>query len=162
MRSSGGSPIGVRFSLRAMLIVTAIIAALIPLGSYALRHASAWAGNISVLATALLYAGCACYALNRRGALRAYWLGAAIFGLTYFVIAGDPWSQPYNYELFTTTLSTTAYASLYPEGDTNIAAQAAPSERDFVMVAHMFWSLTFAFCGGWVSLVMYWTGRRLQ
>jgi hypothetical protein len=161
---SGPDPksLGLRFSLRALLIATAFIAALIPLGGYALRNASGWPGNLSVLATALLYAGCACYALNRRAAWRAYWLGAAIFGLTYFIIAGDPWSQPYNYELFTTTLSTAAYVSLYPEGDTNIAAKAAPSERDFVMVAHMFWSLVFAFCGGWISLVMYWTGRRLQ
>jgi len=24
----------------------------------------------------------------------------------------------------------------------------------------MFWSLLFAFVGGWVSLAMYWTGNR--
>ena len=37
-------------------------------------------------------------------------------------------------------------------------APAPPDLRDFVMVAHMYWSLVFAFVGGWVSLLMYWTG----
>src|SRR5688500_7024844 len=92
---------GPRFSLRSLLIAMAGIAALIPLAGYLLRHADSWLGPATVLSTALLLAGAICLAVNRQGASRSYWAGCAIFGLTYFIIAGDPWSQPYNYELFT-------------------------------------------------------------
>ena len=102
------------------------------------------------------------------------------------MVGGDPWSQPYNYELFTETIATAAYNHFYPEGsattpppdpvpipspalppdsdgeseDVSTAVHAGPAPpdlRDFVMVAHMYWSLLFAFVGGWVSLLMYWT-----
>jgi hypothetical protein len=178
-----------RFSIRTMLIAMALIAASIPLGGYALRHASTWVGSLTVLITSLLHAGMLCMAFNRQGESRAWWTGCAIFGLTYFIIGGDPWSQPYNYELFTETIATVAYNHFYPEGEatTQPPQQEPPSPaadsvdsvepveelsvetrvgpeppdlRDFVMVAHMYWSLLFAFVGGWVSLVMYWIGRR--
>jgi hypothetical protein len=185
MSESEQRPAGLRFSLRTLLIGMAAIALLIPLGGYALRNASTWVGPLVVLITSLLLAGMLCMACNRQGASRAYWTGCAIFGLTYFIIAGDPWSQPYNYELFTETIAMAAYNELYPEGETTqvqpdapepipipdgaeklevtAAANpgpAPPDPRDFVMVAHMFWSLLFAFVGGWVSLAMYWTGQR--
>lgn len=176
-----------RFSIRTMLIAMALIAASIPLGGYALRHASTWVGSLTVLITSLLHAGMLCMAFNRQGESRAWWTGCAIFGLTYFMLGGDPWSQPYNYELFTETIAEAAYNHFYPEGEAtppqqeppiptpDSADSVAPANeppletrvgpdppdlRDFVMVAHMFWSLLFAFVGGWVSLLMYWTGRR--
>ncbi len=176
---------GLRFSLRTLLIGMALIAALIPLGGYTLRHASSWVGSLVLLVTSILLAGTACMAFNRTGASRAWWTGCAIFGIAYFVIGGDPWSLPYNYELFTETISTAAYSQFYPEGnigppadkpepipaasnelpleDAHAPLNAVPNPpdlRDFVMVAHMYWSLMFAFCGGWMSLLMYWTGRR--
>ena len=99
----------------------------------------------------------------------------------------SPLGVPYNYELLTETISTAAYNQFHPEGesttqpdatgptpvlpgveeDLTVAANPGanpvpepPSLRDFVMVAHMFWSLLLAFVGGWVSLLIYWTGKR--
>jgi len=180
-RATGGSS-GPRFSLRTLLISMGVIASLIPLGGFLLRNASTWMGPLVVLVTAWLLAAAVAMAVNRQGAARAYWAGCAIFGLAYFIIAGDPWSQPYNYELFTETVSTAAYYEFFPEGDADPAAPAiptsvsftsepatagglgaasdAPELRDFVMMAHMFWSLAFGFAGGWISLLMYWTGQR--
>jgi hypothetical protein len=184
----------------------AVIAVLIPLAGYTLRHASTWVGSLVFLIIAMIHAGTVCMAFNRTGASRAWWTGCAIFGITYFVVGGDPWSQPYNYELFTETIATAAYNHFYPEGSSSppppelvpiptpnpqsdseeqaedageaiAAATLAPAAdsgsttngggvppdlRDFVMVAHMYWSLLFAFVGGWVSLLMYWTGRRTE
>ena len=185
-----------RFSIRTMLIAMAVIAACIPLGGYTLRHASTWIGSFVFLVTTMLLAGMVCLAFNRQGESRAYWTGAAIFGIAYFLVGGDPWSQPYNYELITETISNAAYDKFYPEGESTTQPDATdpppvpspippgaeqvndsaladssadsganpvpepPSLRDFVMVAHMYWSLLFALVGGWVSLLMYWTGRR--
>ncbi len=180
---------GLRFSLRTMLIGMAALALMIPLGGYALRNASNWVGSLTFLITTMILAGMACLAFNRQGVSRAYWTGAAIFGIAYYIIGGDPWSQPYNYERFTETIVTAAYNQFYPEGGAAQPPQPEPLPypipdsaeeleengtlatpvqpgpdppdlRDFVMVAHMFWSLLFAFVGGWVSLAMYWTGRR--
>ncbi len=183
-----------RFSLRALLVGMAVIAVLIPVAGYTLRHASTWVGSLVFLITAMLHATAACMAFNRTGASRAWWTGCAIFGITYFVVGGDPWSQPYNYELFTETIATAAYNHFYPEGSATanpservpvlkpvlppddevqpegvtvvedfsaaMNVTAGPDVRDFVMVAHMYWSLLFAFMGGWISLFMYWTGQR--
>jgi hypothetical protein len=193
------SPSPWRFSIRTLLIAIAVIAACIPLCGYTLRHASSWVGSLVLFATSMLLAAMACLAFNRTGARRAWWTGCAIFGIAYFVIGGDPWSQPYNYELFTETIATLAYNEFYPEGTAATqppiteppqpvppqpepipapendealplddirysnpppAVANPPDLRDFVMVAHMYWSLLFAFLGGWVSLVMYWTGQR--
>jgi hypothetical protein len=191
--SRGLLPLPLRFSIRSLLIATAAVAALIPLGGYLLRTASTWTAAMTVLVTALVLAGALCLAVNRQGATRSYWAGFAIFGLTYFIVAGDPWSSPYNYELFTETISIDIWAHYFstpedadstpeeepaaqPDGPTGGLADAPldstlldgvfdggfPEVRDFVMVAHMFWSLAFAFIGGWVSLLMYWTGQRTQ
>lgn len=170
---------GLRFSLRKMLMGMAVIAASIPLGGYALRNASTWVGSMTFLVTTMILAGMVCLAFNRQGVSRAYWTGAAIFGIAYFIVGGDPWSKPYNYELVTETIATAAYERFFaapPERDKPVPPDLPPGERtpedlaarraeppdlrDFVMVAHMFWSLLFAFVGGWVSLVMYWTGQR--
>ncbi len=159
-----------RFSIRSLLIAMAAVGALFPLGGYLLRTASTWTASMTVLATALLLAGALCLAVNRQGAARSFWAGCAIFGFTYFILAGDPWgSQPYNYELFTETLSIHVWAHYFSEPATPAPASSFldgvfnggfPELRDFVMVAHMFWSLAFGLVGGWVSLFMDWTGRR--
>lgn len=191
MSEPDSKSLGLRFSLRTLLIGIAVIAVLIPLAGYTLRHASTWVGALVFLVTAMLHAGMASMAFNRTGASRAWWTGCAIFGITYFVVGGDPWSQPYNYELFTETIATAAYNHFYPEGSATPqprepvtipspdlppdseeepegvtggttavnAGPAPPDLRDFVMVAHMYWSLLFAFAGGWISLLMYWTGH---
>ncbi|MCI0357606.1 MAG: hypothetical protein L0211_03860 [Planctomycetaceae bacterium] len=39
-------------------------------------------------------------------------------------------------------------------------AFSPPTMDHFVNVAHALWALVLAFGGGWVSLVIYWTGRR--
>lgn len=183
MTSAPSDKIGPRFSLRTLLIGMAVIAALIPLAGFTLRNASNWIGALTFLVTSQLLAATICIAMHRRGATRAFWSGCAIFGLAYFIIAGDPWSQPYNYELFTSTLSKMAYAEFFSEeavapeppplpqpihAPDSVLPQMAiaaedvevPSERDFVMIAHLYWTLLFAFCGGWVSVFLWWTGQR--
>lgn len=178
---------GLRFSLRTLLIGMAVIALMIPLAGYTLRHASTWVGSHVFFVVSMLHTASLCMAFNRTGAARAWWTGCAIFGLAYYMIGGDPWSQPYNYELFTETISTAGYYAMFPEGQSQpvqegtqpspdstapdvkyseppAAPQPSPPDlRDFVMVGHMYWSLVFAFAGGWVSLAMYSMGqRRLQ
>jgi hypothetical protein len=162
-----------------------VIAALIPLAGFLLRNASTWIGSLAFLIGSLLLAATACMAFNRIGSKRAFWTGCAIFGTAYFVIAGDPWSQPYNYELITSSISELAYERIYaeeasppspattellsvdsvlPPGDsaTTAAPNAPerPSLRDFVMVSQLFWTLLVAIIGGWVSVAMYWTGLQ--
>jgi hypothetical protein len=177
-----------RFSLLTFLIAIAVIAALIPLAGYALRHAATWVGSMAILITTMLLAATVCMSVNRQGESRSFWAGCAIFGLAYFILAGDPWSQPYNYELITETITLTMYDDFFPEpqatsapsdpppspGPEDVSLDSrkpapealinggvkVPSQREFMMVAHMFWSLAFAFCGGWISLLVYWTGRR--
>jgi hypothetical protein len=185
MTSPPSDKLAPRFSLRALLIGMAVIAALIPLAGFTLRNASNWIGALTFLVSSQLLAATICIAMHRQGATRAFWSGCAIFGLAYFIVAGDPWSQPYNYELFTSTLSKMAYAEFFseevvqpdpipypqpppPAVDSTILPQMAitvedmevPSERDFVMIAHLYWTLLFAFCGGWVSVFVWWTGQR--
>jgi hypothetical protein len=171
-----------------LLIGMAVIAALFPLGGYVLRNASNWIGSLAFLVGGLLLAASVCMAFNRTGARRAFWTGCAVFGVAYFVIAGDPWSQPYTYHLVTTTISEMTYQKYFSAEATQEApvpettgafpvgssvemngkalststAGEPPSERDFVMVAHLFWTLAIGFCGGWISLLMYWTGRPKQ
>jgi hypothetical protein len=189
MATVEAKPGSLRFSLRTLLIAMAVIGLMIPLAGYTLRHASTWVGSHVFFAVSMLHTTTLCMAFNRAGAARAWWTGCAIFGFAYYMIGGDPWSQPYNYELFTETISTAGYNAMFPEGQSQPTPDALPppptdplagsrySEpptgaaapqpgpeppdvRDFVMVAHMYWSLLLAFLGGWVSLAMYWTGRR--
>ena len=182
MTSTANDKLGPRFSLRTLLIAMAVIAALIPLAGFTLRNASNWIGALTFLVTSQLLAATICIAMHRQGVTRAFWSGCAIFGLAYFIIAGDPWSQPYNYELFTSTLSKLAYNEYFseeavapypppepiPQPGVSVLPQMAataedlevPSERDFVMIAHLYWTLLFAFCGGWVSVFLWWTGQR--
>lgn len=171
-----------RFSLRGLLIGMGAIAALIPLAGFLLRNASNWIGSFAFLIGSLLLAATACMAFNRTGAKRAFWTGCAVFGITYFVIAGDPWSQPYTYELITSTISEQAYERYYveeetqptpstkpdladsampdpePSADSAATADERPSIRDFVMISQLFWTMLVAIVGGWVSVFIYWTG----
>jgi hypothetical protein len=171
-----------RFSLRGLLVGMGAIAALIPLAGFLLRNASNWIGSFAFLIGSLLLAATVCMALNRTGAKRAFWTGCAVFGITYFVIAGDPWSQPYTYELITSTISEIAYERYYldedplpattteltaadsvlatPDSRTEATATAneRPSLRDFVMISQLFWTMLVAILGGWISVFMYWTG----
>jgi hypothetical protein len=158
------------------------IAALIPLAGFLLRNASNWIGSFAFLIGSLLLAATGCMAFNRTGAKRAFWTGCAVFGTTYFVVAGDPWSQPYTYELITSTISELAYDRYYleeepqpatapqlaadsalPTSDSRteaaVTANDRPSLRDFVMISQLFWTMLVAILGGWISVVMYWTGR---
>ena len=180
-----------RFSLLAFLIAIGVIAALIPLGGYALRRADTWIGSMTIFVTTMLLAATVAMAVNRQGESRSFWAGCAIFGLAYFILAGDPWSQPYNYELITETITLSVYDDFFPDpppssdpppvpqpmpasGPSELTLDSSapeapvedppqvsiPSRREFMMVAHMLWSLVFTFCGGWISLFMYWTGQR--
>jgi hypothetical protein len=164
-----------------MLLVTAGVGAAIPIGAFLLRSASTWVGSMAVLATAMALAAALCMAINRQGSKRAFWAGFAIFGSTYLMIAGDPWTLPYDYELFTTTLSDGAYERFFaPETVENVydvsepamnppalneliieetRAMVSTEYEDFIMVAHMLWTYVFAIAGGWISLFMYATGR---
>lgn len=155
-----------------MLLATAGVAAAIPIGSFLLRSASTWVGSLTLLMTAMLLAAATCMALNRHGSKRAFWAGFAVFGLMYFTIAGDPWTSPYEYTLFTTSISGAAYdrffASAEAENEPAVNELVIEETResistkyeDFIMVAHMLWTYVFAIAGGWISLVMYATGRN--
>ncbi len=158
------------------------IAALIPLAGFLLRNASNWIGSFAFLVGSLLLAASVCMAFNRTGPKRVFWTGCAVFGITYFVIAGDPWSQPYTYELITSTISEMAYERYYVEEDpqpattteptaadsalpasetsaeTKATADERPSLRDFVMISQLFWTMLVAILGGWISVFMYWAG----
>lgn len=181
--SAPGESLWPRFSLRGLLLGMGAIAALIPLAGFLLRNASNWIGSFSFLIGSLLLAATVCMAFHRTGAKRAFWTGCAVFGITYFVIAGDPWSQPYTYKLITSTISELAYERYYAEEDPQPAttteitaadsvvatpdsrteatetADERPSLRDFVMISQLLWTMLVAILGGWISVFMYWTGR---
>lgn len=168
-----------RFSMRQMLIWMAVIAAMIPIGGFVLRNASTWVGPMTVLAVGCILAAAACLALNREGASRAYWAGFAIFGTMYFVLAGDPFGTPYSYHFATEKWSDALYEQWFgvpneapplvypppmpvsyqfivPEPE---SSADEPERESFLMVAHMLWTFVFATAGGWLSLLMYATGR---
>ena len=171
-----------RFSMRQMLIWMAVIAAMIPIGGFVLRNASTWVGPMTVLATGCVLAASACLALNRLEATRASWAGFAIFGTMYFVLAGDPFGTPYSYHFITEQWSESLYERwfdrsfpeeapplVYPPpmprpvsyqyAETPAPDSAEPSRESFLMIAHMLWTFVFAIAGGWLSLLMYATGR---
>ena len=169
-----------RFSMRQMLIWMAVIAAMIPLGGFVLRNASTWVGPMTLLATGCVLAASACLALNRLEASRAFWAGFAIFGTMYFVLAGDPFGTPYSYHFITEEWSDAAYERwfgpaedsppfVYPPpipspvsyqyAETPAAESAEPSRESFLMIAHMLWTFVFAIAGGWLSVLIYATGR---
>src|SRR5438270_8186539 len=76
-----------RFSIAGLMFVVLLIA----VGVAALRSASQlWAGMIFTLTLALL--GVAVIGvIYRRGARRAFWLGATLFGGGYLIVSFGPW-----------------------------------------------------------------------
>ncbi len=117
-------------------------------------------------------------ALNREGRTRSYWLGFAVVGFLYFLhipckLAAH--QNPASIQVFgsmedrnrliTTRLSRHVYSTyVFPRilATSQVAPYGPnrPGEDEFIEVAQLLWTLLFAFCGGWVSLLMYWTGHR--
>lgn len=165
------SPPRLQFSIRAMLIATTAVAAAFPicwliwtlLLNASVESAAAFAFwlTASILAVSLLVAS------NRDGAVRSYWAGFSVVGLMYFLLVPcNIAPRSYRDQLITTQLSREFHRiRIEPQAVSSgirrpLGGPNQPNEEDFVQVAQLLWTIALAFLGGWVSLLIYWTGRR--
>lgn len=79
-----------RFTLRALLGLVFFIA----VGCASLLRATPVVASIACGATLLLLLAAIPLCVYRTGERRAFWLGFALFGLSYYVIACGPWQPP--------------------------------------------------------------------
>jgi hypothetical protein len=78
-----------RFSIRAVMGLVLIVA----VGVAALRYPTDLVASLVLSATVLLVGVAILGAIFRRGAPRAFYAGAALFGLGYLVLAFGPWCE---------------------------------------------------------------------
>ena len=171
------SPPRLQFSIRAMLIVTTAIAAAFPIcwlvWTLLLNASVESAAAFAFWLTASILAVSSLVAWNREGAIRSYGTGFSVVGLMYFLlvpcnIAGNDvvYSRSIRDQLITTQLSREFHRiQIEPQGVVGgirrpLGGPNQPNEEDFVQVAQLLWTIAFAFLGGWVSLLIYWTGRQ--
>jgi hypothetical protein len=170
-----------RFSIRSLLLATTVIAALFPVawfGWFLLMNSSTQWAMAAFWLTASILAVSVMLAVGRRGGARSYWTGFAVVGLLYFLLV--PCDLPNDQRgnmcfdretLVSTRVSRYAYNEyvwprLLQSFGSNVTGMPAftlgpgrPSQDDFINVAELHWTLLFAFLGGWISLMIYWTGR---
>lgn len=79
-----------RFTLRALLGLVLFVA----VGCASLLRATPVVASIACGATLLLLLAAIPLCVYRTGERRAFWLGFALFGLGYYVIACGPWQPP--------------------------------------------------------------------
>jgi hypothetical protein len=145
----------IRFPISGLMGAVLVVA----LGLAAMRNASeTWAGIIFLLTCAVL--GLAIVGTICRGdGERAWWLGFAIFGWGYMVLAS--WSS--------VTLPTMALLdAIGPRLGVNVQfgggmgggmTGAASSDRSLPQIAHCLWALAAALAGGLLSLALFGRSR---
>ena len=165
-----------RFTIRGLLWITTVIAAMFPATWFAwflLLNASTQWGTHAVLGTAVLLALAGAVAISGSGATRAFWSGFAAIGFAYFLlivceIASDG-VRSYLFDreaLATTRFNQWVYREyIFPalvakHGNVFPSGTGAPMDTDFDQVAHLLWTLVFAFSGGLLSLLVWAVGGR--
>jgi hypothetical protein len=165
-----------RFTIRALLWTTTIIASIFPATWFAwflLLNASTTWGTHAMLAAALLLALTTAVAISGSGAKRAFWSGFATVGCAYFLLVvcdlatGGMRSYLFDREnLITTRLNQSVYreyvfpAMVAKNGNMFSLGAGRPSQEDFDQVAHVLWALLVAALGGLASLVIWAIGQR--
>jgi hypothetical protein len=151
-----------QFSLRWLLGLTALVA----LACTALINASdTWAMLLhsSLLASLLVAVLRAAY---RRGAVRAFWVGFALFGWVYLILVywvhynsqfTDDFNDPSGSELATTRLLQLSYDHLLPLVRTRPAPKSGvtsvsyPDQQAYIRVGQPLCGLVVALIGGWIA-----------
>jgi hypothetical protein len=141
----------IRFSIAGLMFAVAMSALLVA----ALRSASAaWAGAMLMLSCGVL--GLAIVgALCRRGSERVWWLGFAVFGCGYLVLAF--WSE-HNFENLPTVSAIFVIGSKYFSNTQQGAWMTGASLHwSFTQIVHCLWAILAAILGGalaWVLLAV--------
>jgi hypothetical protein len=162
-----------RFSIRQLLLATAVAAA----GVFALLNATATiaATAIGVLLAVLI--AVVLLAIYREAERRAFWVGFAVVGWSYFVFCFVPifgsdvplgWSR-----LVTGTAAGALHNRLFtrervqpnppprfsnpfgPPPGTVIQYIDGPPYAEFLQIAQALWALHIATCGGWFAAWLY-------
>jgi hypothetical protein len=140
----------VRFSIAGLMIAVAAAA----FGSAALRSpTAAWAGAMLILVCGVL-ALAIVGALCRKGSERAWWLGFAICGAGYLVLAF--WSDN-NFQTLPTTTLLSLLGSKFDESivQNAIRGGAGSPQWRFLQIGHCLWSLLAAAVGGLLALLLF-------
>ena len=136
-----------RFSIAGLMAAVAVSA----LAAAALRSPSAaWAGAMLLLLWGVLGLAIA-GALFRKGSERSWWVGFALFGCGYAVLAF--WSDSNTQSLPTTTLLLFLHSKFDPSA-------AATPHWTFLQIAHCLWALLAAIAGGALVRVLFGGGDR--
>jgi hypothetical protein len=139
----------IRFSIAGLMFAVAMSALLVA----ALRSASAaWAGAMLMLSCGVL--GLAIVgALCRRGSERVWWLGFAVFGCGYLVLAF--WSER-NFENLPTVSAIFVLGSKYfPDTQPGAWTAPAPLHWSFTQIVHCVWAMLIAILGGALAWVLF-------
>lgn len=159
---------GFRLSLAGALGMIALLA----LGMFALRSATPWWTMLAASATLFVLLTGVLGASQTRGSDRAYWLGFALFGITYLILVNWDWlGGQFGHDL-TRGLSDWAEELVEPlnPGGANatagavfvpsLAAERSVKVGSVAQIARMFLSLSFAVGGGLTARAMF--GRASQ
>jgi len=123
---------GGRFSIRAAMGLVLLAA----LGVAALRSASEVWGSLAFTATLGLLGVAALGAMYRRGPVRAFHGGAAVFGLGYVLLAFGPWSiEHIRPRLLPTRLLDAAFPVVHPSAVTTVRLGNVTNVRPLLTVA---------------------------
>ncbi|MGE3822290.1 MAG: hypothetical protein AB7I30_22995 [Isosphaeraceae bacterium] len=147
---------GFRLSLAGALGLVALLA----LGLASLRSATVWWTMLASSATLFVLLTGVVGAIERRGADRSFWLGFALFGITYLLLVNwDGFGGQFGYDLtrglddWAETVveplpRATASASGAGTSSPTLAADRSVKVGNVVQIARMFLSLAFAIGGG--------------
>jgi hypothetical protein len=139
----------VRFSIAGLMVVVAVTAVVVA----ALRSASdAWAGAMLMLVCGVLglaIVGIVC----RSGIERTWWLGFALFGCGYLVLAF--WSENNFNRLPTATLTLFLSSKFDPTIKQGAWPGGGSLHWSFSQIAHCVWALLAAILGGALASVLF-------
>ena len=140
----------IRFSIAGLMGAVAMSA----VGIAALRAAdsTAWAGAMLMLVCGVL-ALAIVGALCRRDSERAWWLGFALFGCGYLMLAF--WSENGFDELPTTKLLLFLSSKFDPTIRQNTWSPSGSRRWTYLQIAHCIWSLLAAAVGGTLARVLF-------
>lgn len=158
MKSNQNKSDRFQFSLASAFIVMTLFS----LAAMALRSGDwLWARVIFSLTLAILLAAILGI-VYRTGVNRAFWLGFAIFGWTYLLLAFTPAFRVAEHHLFGKQVH--SYLKDYsPEASSGIVIDSSGSRIAVFSFAQIIYSLSawlFGLIGGFVGVYFFWIGKK--
>jgi hypothetical protein len=144
----------VRFSIAGLMAAVAVAALIVA----ALRSSTAaWAGAVLMLVCSVLGLSIA-GALFQTGSKRAWWLGFALFGCGYLVLAF--WSE-HNFDSLPTTALVVFLGSKFdPTIQQSVWSRNGTAQWMFLEIAHCLWALVAAILGGALTFLVFAAPQR--